>query len=167
MHSTIYEWCQKVVPDRPVRVLDIGGRDVNGTTRALFAEGSTTVSVDLREGPAVDVVGDICDVELDGLFDVAISTSVLEHAENWREMIAAAFKWLKPGGMFIMTCAGPGWAPHSAEDGGALREGEYYGNLSAAEVSEQMADVGFVNADCHESAPGTDWNDCCAVGWKP
>lgn len=167
MHETVYNWCATVVPDRPVHVLDIGGRDINGTTRPLFAEGSTTVSVDLREGPSVDVVGDICEVELDGPFDVAICTSVLEHAPNWREIFAAAFRWLKPGGMFIMTCAGPGWPIHSAEDGGGLREGEYYANISAFEAFSAMRDVGYLNADAVETAPGTPDNDCCAVGWKP
>lgn len=165
MHESIYNWCARHVPDGPVSVLDVGGRDVNGTTRGLFAEGSEITSVDLREGPCVDVVADVCDVDL-GEFDVVICTSVFEHAENWREMIAAAFRHLKSGGRFISTCAGPGWPEHSAEDGRELRDGEYYANVSGDELAEAMRDAGFVDVFA-SSEDTTDERDTVGVGWKP
>ncbi len=158
-------WVATVVPDRPVKVLDIGGRDVNGTTRALFADGTKTTSVDIREGPCVDVVADVCDVDL-GMFDVVVCTSVLEHAENWRGITAAAYRHLCPGGMFIMTCAGPGWPQHSAEDGAGLRPDEYYHNVSASEMADEMLALGFVNVDCTEAGESP-YIDTRAVGWKP
>jgi len=43
--------------------------------------------------------------------------------------VLQAFRMLEPGGMFVMTAAGPGRAPHSAVDGKGLQPGEHYANI--------------------------------------
>jgi SAM-dependent methyltransferase len=127
MHPACYQW----VTDHAAaaeHVLDIGGRDINGTPRELFADAEYTV-IDLEAGPNVDVVADITEWHTTQRFDVVLCLEVLEHVEDWWAIIAAAHRLTKPGGVFIVTCAGPGRAPHSAHDGGEMRGGEWYANI--------------------------------------
>ena len=49
-----------------------------------------------------------------------------------------------PGGVFIMTAAGEGRLPHSAIDGGPLRQGEFYHNVTASELEGWLS--GFAEA---------------------
>lgn len=128
MHQAAYEWVAKNAhPCR--RVLDIGGRDINGTPRALFPFVDEYLVIDLHDGVNVDIVADVTTWTTDEQFDMVLCCEVLEHVRNWRDVIAAAFGLTAPGGTFIVTCAGPGRAPHSAGDGGPLADGEFYENV--------------------------------------
>jgi hypothetical protein len=140
MHPAAYEWIAVHATDEPVNVLDIGGRNINGTVRGLFPNATEYVSIDLYPGDGVNVVGDITTWKDDRVFDIVVCAEVLEHAENWRDIIDAAFERLEPGGWFLMTCAGPGRHPHSAVDGEwTLKAGEYYENISPADLDEVLA----------------------------
>ena len=134
MHQQAYEFISRFRSDLKIKVIDIGSRDVNGTCRALFPN-ADYVGIDLYAGPAVDVVGNACEYTPGSLVDVVLSAECLEHAPEWQELIHAASRWLVPGGLFLMTCAGPGRDAHSHIDGQLLREGEYYANLDAMHVS--------------------------------
>ena len=75
--------------------------------------------------------------------DLVVCCEVLEHAADWAELIEAAASWLNPGGRLIVTCAGPGRPQHSAHDGGSLRPGEHYANITAAELCRAMQSCGI------------------------
>lgn len=124
-------------------VLDLGGRDVNGTPRPLFEQARRYVSVDIRPGPSVDIVADAADLELGETFDVVVSTELLEHAERAAEIVAAAARHTVPGGVFIATMAGPGRAPHGASGEPYPPPGEWYCNVSPDELVEWLAAAGF------------------------
>lgn len=128
MHDAAREWVATHTVTAKV-VVDVGGRNVNGTVRDLFP-GSDYTAIDIHDGPGVDVVGDFLDWAPPRKADCVVCTEVAEHSPQWREIIAHAAEILKVGGLFIFTAAGPGRAPHSAIDGGTLRDGEHYENVS-------------------------------------
>ena len=125
-----------------VTVLDLGGRDVNGTTRHLFTEPARYVVVDIEEHPSVDVVADAADLCLDELFDVVVCTEVLEHTELAAEIVATAWRHLAPGGVFVATMAGPGRAEHGAA-GGSRQAGEFYRNVAPEWLDGWLSTAGF------------------------
>jgi len=113
----------------PKRILEIGGRDINGSVRDLFPAAETYVSIDLQPGPGVDVVADGATYEPNFVPDLVLCLEVLEHAASPRAIVRHALNLLPVGGTLVLTCAGPGRAPHSGIDGGPLRPGEHYANI--------------------------------------
>jgi len=124
-------------------VVELGSRDVNGSVRHLF-DTDQYIGVDWVPGPGVDVVADAEHYTPDAAPDVVICAETLEHAPNAAAICAQALRVLAPGGVFIMTAAGEGRLPHSAIDGGPLRQGEFYHNVTAAELEGWLS--GFTEA---------------------
>lgn len=140
------------------RVVDIGGRDINGSPRCLFPD-ADYVSVDLYDGPGVDVVADALTWAPPGLVDAVLCVEVLEHAPEAERLIKAAASWLRPGGVLIVTAACDPRAPHSAADGGSLIPGEYYGNIDPQLLQSWLSDFHDVWIESHP-----DRGDVYAVG---
>ena len=130
--------------DRPgVAVLDLGGRNVNGTTRHLFTAPGRYVVVDIAVHPSVDVVADAADLDLDETFDIVTCTECLEHAERAAEIVATAWRHLAPGGVFVATMAGPGRAEHGAGGQSSPPAGEWYRNVEPDQLTAWLAAAGF------------------------
>ena len=144
MHQEALDYVARMRPEFAGDVLDVGGRDVNGTPRGVFTDAATYIAVDLVAGPGVDLVGDICAMGFEDFADTVLCLEVLEHAENWRGVVAACAAAVRPGGTVLITCAGPGREPHSASDGGPLLDGEYYMNVAADELFDAMFEAGLV-----------------------
>lgn len=140
------QWVQRFATVEPVTVLDIGGRDINGSPRALFPNADYVV-LDVRDEPGVDIVADAATWIPDRAYDVVVCTEVFEHTPVWRGIARTAHAALKPGGLLVTTMAGPGRAPHSAHDGGTLRQGEYYGNVDPLDLDKTLNGVGFMEVD--------------------
>lgn len=136
MHDAAMRWAQQWAPRFPVSVIDVGGRDINGTARAAF-DVTSYLSIDLHPGPGVDLVGDFTEYHGDPV-DVVVCMEVAEHTEKWPLIIANAAHHLDDGGLFIFTAAGPGWPPHSASDGGPLQPGEWYRNIDPVELRVEL-----------------------------
>jgi SAM-dependent methyltransferase len=141
MHSEARQFVEHFSTGRPIRVIEIGSLNVNGTIRDLFSN-AEWIGLDRVAGPCVDVVCDAAQFAPQSPVDAVICCEVLEHADNWQRLIESAYQWLVPGGVFVMTCAGLGRQPHSC-DGGELRQGEYYRNLSPVEIREAIRKTGF------------------------
>jgi hypothetical protein len=143
VHPEAHEWVSRVATDEPITVLDIGGRDVNGTCRSLFPNADYTV-LDIRPAENVDIVADAATWTPDREYDLMLCTEVFEHTEVWPAICMTAYKAVRAGGQFIVTCAGPGRPPHSAVDGRfALHPGEYYANVDPDELRAVLAECGF------------------------
>lgn len=143
MHAEAYEWVQKWATSEEVSVLDIGGRNINGSTRPLFPNADPYQVLDIAPGTGVDIIADAAEWTPDREYDVVVCTEVFEHTPRWPEICATAHRALRPGGTFITTMAGPGRPAHSAVDGGYLRPDEYYGNVDPRALDEVFASVGF------------------------
>lgn len=138
MHAAVHEWVERFLPSGPVSVLDVGGRDVNGTVRPLFHSGCRWCAVDLVEHPSVDWVGDFLDFCPDECFDVVLYLEVAEHVPVWGEHLRHARDCCANGGALIVTAAAPDRGPHSAVDGGPLRPGEFYAGVDPGVLSASL-----------------------------
>ena len=143
MHTEAYEWVRAHATSEPVEVLDIGGRNVNGTSRDHFLNATRYTVIDIAEGPGVDIVADASTWTPDREYDVVVCTEVFEHTDVWPDICRTAHKACKPGGRLILTMAGPGRGGHSAVDGGHLRPGEYYGNVDPERLRDTLEACGF------------------------
>lgn len=146
MHDEAYAFVRKYANVDAAAVLDLGGRDINGSVRDLFQSASLYDVVDINPGMGVDYIADAADWQPPREYDVVVCCETFEHTARWREICATAFKALAPGGQFIATMGGPGRPAHSAIDGEfRLLGGEYYGNVSPAELWPELNHCGFVD----------------------
>jgi len=146
VHDAAYTYVATVVADHaltPVTVLDLGGRNVNGTTRALFPTATRYLVVDIADHPSVDVVADAGDLDLGQTFDVVVSTELLEHTNRAADIVAAAYRHLDVDGTFVATMAGPGRGAHGASGEAAPPPGEWYRNVEPDELVDWLTDAGF------------------------
>jgi SAM-dependent methyltransferase len=148
MHKAAWDYVADAVTkynlDQPeLTVIDLGGRNVNGTVRDLFPNVARYVALDLRAAPGVDIVADAATAQLDERFDVVVSTELLEHAEHAAEIIANAHRHLTPGGVFVATMAGPRRTPHGASGEPEPPPGEFYRNIYPNTLSRWLLDAGF------------------------
>jgi hypothetical protein len=169
MHPEAMQWVAKhAIPDAR-RVLDIGGRDINGSPRDLFPVASTFPGLYMTMDvlPGAVITADAATWEPDGEYEVVVCCEVFEHAERWRDICVTAFKALAPGGLLIATMAGPGRPVHSGVDGGwQLRPGEYYGNVHPRDLAEALVAAGFVYVQTDRQSQPADTR-CTARRPKP
>ena len=143
MHDAAMQWVRECAPLDALAVLDLGGRDVNGTPRALFDAAEVYRVLDIAPGPGVDIVEDAATWVPDRAYDVVVCTEVFEHTPAWRDLVRTAWSALRPGGVLVATMAGPLRAPHSAVDGGQVRPGEHYANIEPTQLEVWLQTCGF------------------------
>ena len=139
MHAEAFAFVQTVVTAHgvPASVVEIGARCINGSIRPLF-HGAAYTGIDIAPGLWVDVVADGATWQPPAPVDCVVCCEVLEHAEQAAAICANAAAMLRPGGLFIVTAATDPRAPHSGTDGGALRPGEFYRNVSLANLADWL-----------------------------
>jgi SAM-dependent methyltransferase len=144
------EWIARYATSEPVSVLDIGGRDVNGSPRHLFPAATRYTVLDALPGEQVtdvDIIADAATWNPSGQWwDVVVCAEVLEHAASWRAILRTAHAACAPGGRLIVTTAAPGRRPHSAVDGELrLLPGEHYANIRPAELERALIAAGWAD----------------------
>lgn len=133
MHEAAFNFVKAALEryDRPPsRVLEIGGRDINGSVRPLFHDAETYHAIDISPGPGVDAVADGSVYVPPFMPDCVVCCEVLEHTQRAEDIVRHALRLVGPGGILIVTAAGPHRAPHSGRDGGVLPGWEFYRNVS-------------------------------------
>ena len=144
------------------KVLEIGSYDYNGTIRSLIGA-KNYIGVDLIEGPGVDLVYDGLNLNIEGLFDLSISSECFEHDPNYLFSFFNMYRLAKEGGVVIFTCAGPGRLEHGTqrtnahESPGTSSVGiNHYKNLrkkdftSKIDFSEWFSDFKFFKNNYHK-----------------
>jgi hypothetical protein len=155
MHPQAFDFvAQHARPSPGLKVLDIGGQDMNGTVRGLFhvehGDPVEYLSLDIADGPGVDIVADAAEWRPgwpahEG-FDVVVCCEVFEHTPAWRQILRTAHEALRPGGLFIATMAGPGRPPHSGRRPTLeMDPDEFYENVVPAQLEEGCEVAGFVD----------------------
>lgn len=165
MHASVRDWIAARLPlvEGP-RVIELGSYDVNGSVRPLVAvlKPVEYVGVDLRAGPGVDIVGDLCSGFLRdryGQFELVISTETLEHVQSWPLFVHEMKRLAKPGGQLLLTCRSPGFALHDYP-------GDYW-RFTVDDLREAFADCELLSVDPDPESAGAflhatkplDWQD--------
>lgn len=157
MHEAVLDWVSQFKTTEDLSVLDIGGRDLNGSPRMFFPNANPYHVLDLYPGPNVDFVADATQKATarwlaPNQYDLVVCTEVFEHTKTWPDIIATAFSILRQGGWFIFTCAGPGRPVHSGiEPVWGLVEGEeHYANVSAEEIAEVLHVQGWTDIEVRQ-----------------
>lgn len=145
MHPEAFHYVASTLTGFAGSVLDIGGRDVNGTPRSLLA--GSYYSVDAAAGPNVDEVVDARSWRPDRTFDAVLCLEVFEHVDGWRDIVRTARACLDVGGVFVVTAASDPRAPHSAGTGGPLARGEWYENVPSDALGAALTAAGFTVTD--------------------
>jgi SAM-dependent methyltransferase len=131
-----------------VRVLDVGSGDLNGNNRDLF-EDAQYHGNDVIAAANVTIVSRTKDLPFaDGFFDTIVSSECFEHDPEYTASLNNIVRMLKPGGLFVFTCASTGRAEHGtrradpASSLGTIGEVEdmqdYYKNLEIRDIAEAL-----------------------------
>jgi SAM-dependent methyltransferase len=140
VHDAARQYVAGVVAgQRYARVVEVGSRDINGEIRSLV-DADSYIGIDLEDGPGVDVVADCRFWEPPWKASLVVCCEVLEHAPEPREVVDACIGYLRTGGRLVVTCAGPGRAPHSGHDGGPVADDEHYANVDPADLEKWLAE---------------------------
>jgi len=128
-----------------VVALDAGGGDINGHNALLFTNTQLECN-DVYPAPNVTVVcrtGDLS--HPDGHFDTICSTESFEHDPEYEKSLQNITRILKPGGLFLFTCASTGRPEHGTRrttpnDSWGTRANisdmqDYYKNLTIDDIS--------------------------------
>ena len=117
MHESVLAFGKSAITRDMVEgktVLEVGSFNVNGSLRP-FVEAlkpRAYVGIDIREGPGVDAVEDICTLQTTDSVDLIICTEMLEHAPDWRAAVNKMKAALKPGGWLLLTTRSVGFPLH-------------------------------------------------------
>lgn len=139
-----------------LRVVDIGGADVNGTIhqeiKKLFPV-SEIIAVDIAPGDGVDHVVDFTDGKAVSEFmassgivgypiNLVVCTEVLEHVKDWRGLLLNAVRLINAdGGAMVGTCASTGRRPHGARGARWPAPGEHYANIDPTELTDWLTHI--------------------------
>lgn len=127
MHIEALTYVNRFANADSIRVVEFGSLDINGTPRWLFPNAAWW-GIDVVDGPGVDEVADAATWSGEPA-DMVVCCEVLEHAPDWENIVTNMVACCRVGGRVLVTAAGPNRAPHSAVDGGELRDGEHYANV--------------------------------------
>lgn len=97
---------------RKIRVLDVGGADVNGSYRLLFESiGANYTSLDISAGPGVDLVlADDGRIDApEGSFDVVVSGQTIEHCWNFWDLFGEMTRVCSSDGIIVLIAPSEGF----------------------------------------------------------
>lgn len=93
-------------------VLDVGSADINGNNMFLFSN-CVYLANDVVPARNVTIVSETRKLPFsDASFDTIVSTECFEHDMHYEDSFKKIVQLLKPGGLFVFTCASTGRAEH-------------------------------------------------------
>jgi SAM-dependent methyltransferase len=131
------------------KVLDVGSGDINGNNFFLFKDCEYHGN-DVIKTKNVTIVSKTKDLPfLDDYFDTIISTECFEHDPEYEKSLDKIVKLLKPGGLFLFTCASTGRAEHGTRNtspqdsygtiGKLIEMQDYYKNLNISDIDKAVS----------------------------
>lgn len=91
---------------RGTSVLEVGSRNINGSVRDFFDNPAIYTGIDCMPGDGVDFVTLAHEYQSPLKYDVLISCEAFEHDPYLYDLtIPHIVKLLRPGGLFVATCA--------------------------------------------------------------
>jgi SAM-dependent methyltransferase len=114
-----------------VEVLDVGSGDVNGTNRPFFDNTCVYKGNDAFPGRNVDLVYKTTELPYySPSFDVIISSECFQHDPEWKESLQKIVQILRPGGLFLFSCATTGRPEHGTKKHEPVKSFATRGRLS-------------------------------------
>ena len=166
MHDTAFRIGGLVMdtylPLAPVKILEIGAQDVNGSLRVHAPRNAEYIGLDFYEGEGVDIVvtGPADWHVADGHFDLVLASSVFEHDKAfWQTFLTMCTK-AKPGGHIYVSAPSNGMVHRYPRD-----YWRFYpdAGLALAEFACGIGiEVSLVESFVAEREDD-DWNDFCAI----
>lgn len=100
------------------RIIEVGSYDVAGSLRPIIESWKPAeyIGIDLEMGPGVDIVLKAEDITREfgkESFNMVISTEVLEHVRDWREVISNIKNVCKPHGIMLISTRSFGYGYHA------------------------------------------------------
>ena len=154
------EWAKGQAAPHPTNVLDVGGRNINGTPRTLFPADTPYFVIDLVEHESVDWAGDFLEFDSGDTYDLILYMEVAEHTPEWREHLAHAYSLLRPGGQLVITAAAPARSPHSGRHGGSIDPDEWYENIHPDDLFDVISALPGSECNLHVTNDRTDVRAC-------
>lgn len=165
MHQEVKDFIKRVRKAYPLyfigaKVLECGSQIINGTPRKYFWFCRYT-GIDIGPGRGVDIVANTAHFNLLRLklYDVVISTEMLEHDLTWKESMQNMFRQLRPGGLLIITCAGINRPEHGTtrtEPESSPFTTNYYMNLSVSDFLKILPVENFASYNLNYQRDGQD-----------
>lgn len=128
------------------KVLEVGSQDINGSVRKHF-DNCDYLGIDLGWAPGVDKIHDITsDNPIRQEFDVVISSEMLEHCKKWEKALINMYYNTRPGGLLIITCAGPKrqeHGTHKVHPQDSKFTLDHYRNISVKDFDSVLPDIYF------------------------
>ena len=149
-------------------VIDLGGRNVNGSLRSFFEEkGMTFICIDMEADKSVDIVippGEKLPFE-DGSVDLIVSTSCFEHDPCFWLTFKEMTRIIKPSGYIYINA--PTSGPYHTYPGDNWRFYSDAGQALAFWSGKQMSNETIYPVKVVETFNilGQEWNDFVCV-WK-
>ena len=149
-------------------VIDLGGRNVNGSLRSFFEEkGMTFICIDMEADKSVDIVippGEKLPFE-DGSVDLIVSTSCFEHDPCFWLTFREMTRIIKPSGYIYINA--PTSGPYHTYPGDNWRFYSDAGQALAFWSGKQMSNETIYPVKVVETFNilGQEWNDFVCV-WK-
>ena len=148
MHIEVHQFVKRVRRElywkfRLRKVLEVGSHNINGSPRKYFWFCDYT-GVDISKGKGVDVVMDFAKEhkrEHFGVYDVVISTEMLEHCKHWEYALQNMYMALKVGGLLLVTCASIDRLEHGTKRTTPYCSPDttdYYGNISKEDFKKVL-----------------------------
>lgn len=145
---------QTKLTDKKQTGLDLGGQYVNGSCRDLFTN-TEWIGLDIVPGPGIDIVADATTWETEPTYDIVLCTEVLEHVEQWPEIVRVCSEALVEGGTLLLTCASTHRPPHGANGESGVPDDQHYGNVDPDPLKE-VAEKYFSYVDVEYNYPPGD-----------
>ena len=145
MHAEAWSFLvNKSLEVSPKSIIDIGGRNINGTPRDLWPK-SEYMALDHIGGDGVDIVADATNWEPARKWDMGLCTEVFEHVtpEDYRKMLNTLGKAVNTGGTLLVTCATEPRHPHAAIGTPGMPVDEFYGNVDVEDLCQALVETNW------------------------
>lgn len=129
-------------------VIEVGSKNVNGSVRSIIEkhDPKNYTGIDIQSGDGVDVIADICDMEVTKQYDVVIATELLEHIKQWRLAVNNIRKLCKHNGLLFVTTRSKGFKYHPYPHD--------YWRYEVADIANIFRDMKFLVLEPDPLAPG-------------
>lgn len=152
MHNAVRSFIKEVRREFPYKfrfknVLEVGSKNINGSPRKYFWFCDYT-GIDLSKGKGVDIVANFAEINLGhDRYNTVLCCEVLEHCKEWRQVLEKMLIIAKPGGLILITCAGPDRAEHGTKrttPEASPDTTDYYRNITTEDFKSVLPSELFV-----------------------